>query len=307
MGIDAENTVEEVTLDETVESLETQEPEAVESQEGELEAEQATQAKELTQEQLNARIQRRVKREKQKTEQATSEVEELKEKLRLKDEREKLLQLSLEQAKSESKANDGPPSPDDFDDGEYDPAFKQKQEEYRLKQIREAAADAVAKAEAEKAQESQQQEMQRERIKRQEEHYRRSFELEVSDFEETEDAALSVLGESNVNAIIENYDDSHTIIYHLGKNKDKAKRIAQLASTNPAKALIELAKISAHLEIKPVNSHAPNPVEELEGSGHVSLNAFQRKDAEMTKKYDKGEITLNDLLSFRRQQGQGAK
>lgn len=295
MGNDAENTVEEVTPGETTEALGNEEQEVVEQ----TDAEQVTQP-EKTQEQIDAMIRRRVKKEKSKTEQAAHEADELKEKLRLEEERNKLLKMSLEQTREQS-VKSGPPSPDDYADGEYDPEYKKSQEEYNQKQIREAAAKAVADANAISSKEAQEAEIKREQIKRQEQHYRSSFDLGVSDFEATEDNALSILGDKTVNAIIEIYDDSPALIYHLGKNKDKAEKIKQLASTAPAKALIELAKISVNLEIKPDISHAPSPVDELEGSSPSASESWLKKIERKRGQVQNGKAAMKEVLELKKQ------
>src|SRR5690554_2988649 len=75
-------------------------------------------------------------------------------------------------------------------------------------------------------------------------HYERALTLEVKDYDTAEDKVIEALGSEAANVIIQSFEDSHALMYHLGKNPDKLRKLDDLVksgtSTSTAKAIAEL-------------------------------------------------------------------
>jgi len=109
--------------------------------------------------------------------------------------------------------------------------------------------------------------------KRIEGHYQRASDLQVGDYEQTEDAAVAVLGVNLVQSIQNTVDDSELIIYYLGKNPVKAAELSVVYEQNPANFTYQLGKLSGKITLRPKNGKgAPNPDIPV-GGGGGSANA----------------------------------
>lgn len=209
-------------------------------------------------------------------------------------EKNKLLRLALEQSKAPSAA---PILPDqaDYDEGVRDPKYVAALNAYNLPLIaaevqkqtaglKPVQADVVDPA----------------LVKKQTKHYERADELGAKDFEETEDKAISILGKEVVNQLIKGSDESHIILYYLGKNPGKAEDIAKLIGDGPngvVKAVLQLGRLSAQLSVKPKGNSepTPDPDEELRGGSPSAgqTNKHQKKvDAAREKAQESGAISL---------------
>lgn len=271
MGTEAEQDLEPITSEE-IEEVETEEVEAeeIEADESGDEENQETQPeKTFTQHELNEILQKRLAKLNKKK--GAEPDDETKSQIELERERNKLLTLALEQARgNKSKQEDVAPDPDKFDGGEYDPEYRKQLDAFQVKRNQEEVRrllreerDQEANKLAQEAQSKQLEESQRS-------HYKRALTLEVKDYDEAEDKVIDALGSEAANVIIQSFDDSHALMYHLGKNPDKLHKLDQLvkdgSSTATAKALAELGRISASLAVNPKSKPAPNPVEPLNGS-----------------------------------------
>lgn len=283
MGIDAEN-AEQVTSEENLDELQTEEVEQeqatdeVEELDQEQESDETGESEEetqpqFTQQQLDEIVQKRVKKLNGKVETSTTEAEKAREELELEREKNRLLQLAMEQNR-QPKEKSAEPKPEDFDQGEWDPEYKKAVREYQDKLIDERVAAKLQETNEAKEQERLKQQQQQELATRQQDHYKRSLNLGVTDYTDAEDKALEVLGNGNVNHIISNFDDSEVLLYHLGKNPDRAAKIGSMIKSNPIRAVAEIGRLSAELAVKPNKKPAPNPVDPLEGSGGQSRSKF---------------------------------
>ena len=91
---------------------------------------------------------------------------------------------------------------------------------------------------------------------------------------------VGILGKETVNQLIGQASNSPLILYHLGKNPEKAQRIAELVKTNPIKGVMELGALAANLKATKVKrNQAPNPDDVLEGAKSPSKGTRGPKGA----------------------------
>ena len=177
-------------------------------------------------------------------------------------ERNRLLQLALEQQSGTPKGDGGPPDPNDFDAGIADPEYAKAFRGYLSAGVMAETKDAQTQT---KAQDEEQSQLRA----RQVEHYQRAESLKVRDYDETEDKAISALGNDAVNQLIANSNKSAEILYYLGKNPDKANDLARLLQASPVKAVLQLGRLEAQLKAVPKakRNAPPNPDGEMTGGG----------------------------------------
>lgn len=283
MGTEAEQDLEPITSEENeIEEVEIEEVETDEIEsggEGDEEIEETQPQKTFTQQELNEIVQKRLaKLNKKKGDEPDDDT---KSQLELERERNKLLTLAMQQAtQGKQQPSDAAPDPDKFDGGEYDPEYKRQYEAYLLKKS-EGHVQQLLSKERENDQRQRQQEAQtRELEAAQRAHYERALTLEVKDYDTAEDKVIEALGSEAANVIIQSFEDSHALMYHLGKNPDKLRKLDDLVksgtSTSTAKALAELGRISASLAVDSKSKPAPNPVEPLNGNSGKSINPMLR-------------------------------
>lgn len=209
------------------------------------------------------RIRKRVNRANKKVHTAEDATSQAQNDLRLKEEENKLLRLALEQKTETVK----PPDPADFEAGVSDPRYSEA-----LSQFNKPAIDAAVKASVDALTAQQPAPLDPGIERSQEEHYKRAAKLGAKDFEKTEDKAIDILGNDNVNHIIQIFDQSEMLLYYLGKNPGEAERIKTLIDTNPGKAVARLGRLEGELNVKPRanDESAPNPDDDLRGGAPSS-------------------------------------
>ena len=185
------------------------------------------------------------------TAQANSELENERQK-------NKLLELALQQ-KKEAATPSGPPDPLDYDNGARDAKYVQALSDY---------TGGLVRAELAKQPVAPEPEINQDRMAAQTRHYEAAEKLGAGDYEEVEDHAIDILGRDTVNQLIEASESSPQILYYLGKNPGKAESLAELVKSNPVKAVMEIGALGARLKVtsKAKRKQAPNPDGELEGS-----------------------------------------
>ncbi len=272
MGTEAEQDLEPITSEENeIEEVETEEVETDEIEsdaEGDEEIEETQPQKTFTQQELNEIVQKRLAKLNKKKD--VEPDDDTKSQLELERERNKLLTLAMQQKTQGNQSSDAAPDPDKFDGGEYDPEYRKQYEAYLLKKS-EGHVQQLLSKERENDQRQRQQEAQaRELETAQRAHYERAQTLGVKDYNEIEDKVIDALGPEAINVVVQGFDDSHALMYYLGKNPDKLQKIDDLVkqgtSVSTAKALAELGRISASLAVNSKSKPAPNPVEPLNGS-----------------------------------------
>ena len=207
----------------------------------------------------NSGIRKRINKLNSKVEEAQEEASNVSSELAIARQKNELLQLALDQQKAKPEAV-MPPNPLDFDDGAGDPKYVAALNGYNQQFIQAEIAKHTAQQPAAPTRDV-------ELEKRQVAHYERAAKLGMNDFDETEDKVIDILGKDIVNQFIKASDHSQTVLYHLGKNPDKAEQIGQLIKSNPIKGVLKLGALGAELKVqKKARKPAPNPDKELAGA-----------------------------------------
>jgi len=220
--------------------------------------------------QSNLGIRKRVQKLNAKVNAAQDQASQANSDLATEREKNKLLQLALDQQKAEPT---GPPDPYDFDDGAKDAKYVKALQDYnrdffKSQMEQHTAAQPVTQPAADRALE-----------RRQTQHYEAADKLGIKDYADVEDKAIEILGNSTVNQLIKSLDNSPKILYYLGKNPAKAEEIADmLKGPDAVKGVLELGALSAGLKAKPKakRNQAPDPDDDLEGTS-VSRNGKQQR------------------------------
>ena len=303
MGTEAENLDQNTSEENEFEEVEAEEIESEETDENEAEGDGQGEDDTQPQDKQQAKtdwIQKRVARANRKVEKVSEEAEAAKNELELLRQKNKLLELAVQQRTQQPKP-DAAPNPDDFDGGEYDPEYKKAHESYLIKKAEEAAHQRYQESQNNTLQQQQEAAKRQELEQKQRGHYERALTLEVKDYDVAEDKVMEILGEDNVNHIIANFEeDSHALVYHLGKNEKEARRLADLIQTNPIRGAAEIGRLSESLKLKPSKSFSPSPVDPLEGA-EPGVNATEAKIGAAFKQYEKGAITMQQYLDRKKQ------
>lgn len=124
-------------------------------------------------------------------------------------------------------------------------------------------------------------------------HYARASDLNVPDYEATEDAAIASLGANLVQSIQSSAENSELLLYYLGKKPAKASEIAALYRINPGKATLALGALSGKITLRPNTTKAPNPDMGVKGGGGATSTASYNKHWKaLQKAYDAGDLQL---------------
>lgn len=122
-------------------------------------------------------------------------------------------------------------------------------------------------------------------------HYARASDLNVLDYEATEDAAIATLGADLVQQIQASAENSELILYYLGKKPEKASEIATLNRISPGKATLALGAIGSKVTLVPRTSSAPNPDMGVKGGGGGQSTASYSKHMKaLQKAYVDGDL-----------------
>jgi len=252
----------------------------------------------FTQQQLDNVVGKRVKRLNSKVEKSSEAAQVASTGLALEKDKNKILEIALEQARQGKSTAITAPNPDDFDEGSNDPEFKKKQGAYddarigRLVDERVAAATQTTTSNADVISKSKNLES------KQLKHYERASKIGAKDYEATEDKALDILGTEVANHVIDNFDDSEILLYYMGKNPTEAESIANLLKSNPIRGVAELGRLSSELKIKPKSKVAPNPDEEINGESLANDSAIERRLNKLREEARGGD--MKKLIEFKR-------
>ncbi len=198
---------------------------------------------------------------------ANNDVEEERQ---IRDALEEQNRLLLMQINKGQEAPKGRPKQDDFEsDAEYEAALEEY-ESNRVTRVAQEKAAEIIRQQAEETTRTAQAEAFNEQLR---EHYERADQLKVSDYEATEDIAIEVMGKDIARQIMANTEQSQVVLYHLGKNPEKAAEYARKFAGNPIKGLLEIGGLASRLQVRSKTSVTPNPETQIEGgsvSGHES-------------------------------------
>lgn len=202
-----------------------------------------------------------------RVETANHEAEEERQKREALEEQNRLLLMQINQGQDAPK---GRPKVDDFEsDAEYEAALEDY-ENTRISQVTQEKAAELLRQQAEEQARSAREAAFNSQLR---EHYERADQLKVSDYEETEDKAIDVMGKDIARQIMANTEQSQVVLYHLGKNPEKAAEYARKFEGNPIKGLLEIGGLASRLQVRSKSSLPPNPETQIEGgsvAGHES-------------------------------------
>jgi len=220
----------------------------------------------VTQQELDAMIGRRVGRQKGKTNEANAQKDEANAKLAAANETIKVQQLAIDQHRGKA-ATLKRPVPADFDAGDEDPEFIKALDLYTDARVEAQVLKHVGKSNENASANAVQVDRDKNLAVKAEAHYKRAIEFGAKDFQATEDRAIAILGDDTVDQVISNFDDSHIILYYLGKetNAQEAENLATLIKANPVKGVAALGALQRELEVVTDGKPAPNPDGEVEG------------------------------------------
>lgn len=218
--------------------------------------------------------------------------------LLLANERNRLLQIQLEQ-RNETQAQPVMPNVDDFDGGVHDPEYVKKFQEYQnvhvQKEINRQVQEATKQTVQSGRQTVQSQQLERKQVK----HYEQASKMGMKNYAEAEDKAIEILGTKTVNVIIDNFtEDSHILLGYLGVNTDKAQAIADKILTNPILGVAELGALRSKLKVKPKSKITPNPDTPLAGGSPSGSNDTDKRAEQLLAKATKSgsKTDLNKYL-----------
>lgn len=254
------------------------------------------------QREIDSAVQKRLKRENRKSAKADGEAAQTADDLAVEREKNKLLTLALDQATDATKGADLPPNQDDFE-GIDDPKFIEAVNVHNAKITRAMVREEVQQATADTTATQNEGEKTRAFEQRNTEHIRKSIALDTSDYDATEDAVIDIIGQTNVDHIINASDDAHLVLYYLGKNVDAAETLQDLIKNDPLKAAVQIGRLEAIAKGSPIvkANPIPDPDQELEG-GSPSAGKSNRFQIELDKARSEldGGGTMANIMDVKR-------
>lgn len=216
-------------------------------------------------------------------------VKDLRKKEREARKRIKELEAQVQQAKPADKPIEVGAKPKlsdfDYDEDQFESAVEQWHE--RKRQVEQQQAS--KRAEEEKAQQAWQNKMQSYEERRQ------TVAAKVRDFEEVEEAAKDKLTPTQQGILIHAAENPELIMYHLGKNPNKAKELAEI--TDPIQFAFAAAKLDSQMKIQ-TRKPATQPEKKPSGSAGLS-GAVDQKLAQLEAKAAKsGDRT--ELIKYKK-------
>lgn len=266
-------------------------------------------APQFTQNQLNGIVLKQKEKLNSKLDKATKASEQSSADLDIANERNKLLQMALDQARANKADVVKAPDSNDFDGGTSDPEYIKQQDTYNQSIIEKKVAEHVAKSNEDNQRTQIVNEQTKELETKQTAHYEMVKEANIKDYFNNEDVSLEIFGKDIVNGIIENFEEeSHLILNYFGlpANKDIADNVNQLLRTKPIKGIAEIQSIVLrHLTPKSKDKTiAPNPDEEIKGDGSPDLTANERKLEQLREQAAKTS-DMKPLMDFKRKIAKG--
>lgn len=122
-----------------------------------------------------------------------------------------------------------------------------------------------------------------------------ALKAKVHDYDEAEEVARDTLNPTQQGILIDGADNPEMLFYHLGKNPQKARELAD--TTNPIQFAFKVAKIDAQLKVQ---ARKPSTSPERKPSGSAPLNGVvDAKEAALEKEAQRtGDRTA--LIQYRK-------
>lgn len=193
-------------------------------------------------------------------------------------------ELKAKQVSPATQAADPGPKPK-LDDPDID--FDAELFEQRLDAWKDKQRAIVAQQEAAQAAIKAEQEAWQARIAQ---HQQGKSKLAVSDYDDAEEALLSILSETQIGILVAGAEDSAKLAYALGKNPAKAKELA--AIKDPVKFAFATAKLETQMKAIPRKT-APPPDKVVRGNVGASAagdKELERLEAEAQRTGDRTNI-----------------
>jgi hypothetical protein len=255
----------------------------------------------VTQEKLERILLKRAKKLTGKVEASTKRADRATEDLEAAREQIKILRLAVE--KNQSAPDPTEPDPEDFDLGHEDPEYRKALRTFNAFETRKTVEKSLEAQEKQRQQEAIAARNAAKLEENAEAHYRRAAKLNVKDYGKAEDVAIAAIGQSMTNIIINEFEESEHLLYHLGKNPDLAEELVEIAQSNPVKVIRRIDKIITDIK-KPAKktTNSPDPDEPLEGGRPGAAEAVQKKyERLVTKAQDSSNPdAMNELRNFKR-------
>lgn len=209
---------------------------------------------------------RGVKRLLNRLDNAKSETDEIRRELEASRAEAELYRKRFEQIE---KPKDVKPNIDDFDtDSEYQSAL----EDHYKRVAEQAAAEKVQSVIAETQQQTTQAQKGHVRNQKLAEHYKRVDEINIKDYDTLEGTAIELMGQDFIEELAANTEGAPLLIAHLATNPGKAEKYAQMARSEPVKALLEIGALLPDLKPKRKRSPAASPETKIK-KGLASTNS----------------------------------
>ncbi len=215
-------------------------------------------------------------------------------------EKNKILQIALDQARDGKTSPAEPPNPDEYDAGTLDPEFIKKKEAWTDARIDQRISEGIAKATQTTVDTQTTNTKVIDLQKKQASHYERAEKIGVKDYEATEDKAIETLGLEFTNHIIEYFDDSQNILYYLGKNPKETEVLKSLLDENLVLGVAEIGRLRSEIRVRPKKQTTPNPDAELEGGVPKDATASDRKLNKLREEASKTG-NMSKLIAFKRE------
>lgn len=164
----------------------------------------------------------------------------------------------------------GPPIPDNYDQGAYDPKYIEDINVFHANQATLQATRKIMEARTHDEQKKKDDDKKRITEGYYEKHYQRATDLDTKlkkkDYDETEKIALNVFGDAKADFIVETFDNSELIFYKLGKDPAKAKYFSNLLDISPGRALKEMGVFESKIKkVKRKINRTPDPESSARG------------------------------------------
>lgn len=138
-----------------------------------------------------------------------------------------------------------------------------------------------------------------------EKHYDRAGELNVPDYEETEDAAIEVLGKDLSRFIMSSSNKSQLVLYYIGKNPAKGYELAQKIKSDPGSGAIEIGELASKLSLKQADTQndddLPEPDSDLGGDSASAASINEKKLVKMRAEVAAGKRSMQDLMKLKKE------
>lgn len=184
------------------------------------------------------------------------------------------------------------PKLEDYGYNEDDPEYKKAIENWAEQKVKLNDQERKKQAEQENATKAWQEKLSNYEVKK------NAVKTKVRDFDEAEELARDVLNETQQGILIHGAKNPELIIYHLGKNPEKAKELAGIK--DPIQFAFAAANIDAQIKVQ-TRKPQTNPERKPSGSAPLS-GAVDAREIELEKKANQtGDRT--ELIKYRKSKG----